>query len=286
MDCIKLTKPAFSFLAALTLVGCINLKKVNDYSSNSIKSLKYFEELGYSFTRACIEKCQIEQLEKKQLQRTDCDCRNENNADSVTLKIYNAVKGYYEGITKLSNNELTNYKFDALSKALTEGDFGEVKINKDHVNSYAKISSILTKAVTDGYRKKKLANYIGEANDAIKVLLNALEFNLVSNLSKRLDSKRQRVESYYFDLFRDTNVSAYEKKKIIEEFSNSLSDLEAKKIQISSFGKGLRTIAAGHQKLFENRNKMNTKEIKELLTQYSSDLQDIVDEFNKLKNQD
>ena len=188
-------------------------------------------------------------------------------------------------ITKLSDDELTNYKFDALTKALSEGNFGEVTINKDHVSSYAKISSILTKAVTNEYRKDKLSDYIGEANDAIKILLNALEFNLVSNLSKRLDTKKQRIEGYYFDLSNDVNASTYEKKKIIEEYNNSLAEIEAKKKQISSFGKGLKTIATGHQKLYENRNKMDAVEIKELLTQYSSDLQDIIDEFNKLKNQ-
>lgn len=278
-------KAIFLVLVSL-LTSCVNLKKVNDYSTNSTRNLNKFEELGYTFVKACNEVCELEQLNKNQLRRAECDCRNEQGADSVTFAIYTAVKGYFEGITKLSDNELTDYKFDALTKSLKEGDFGGVTISKDHVDSYAKISSILTRAVTDEFRKRKLSTYIGEGNDAIKVLLNKLEFNLVSNLSKRLESRKQMLESYYFDLANDANASAYEKKKIIEEYSEALADLRARKEKIAVFGKGLSAIAAGHQKLFENRNKLDAKSIKELLTRYTSDIQDVVDEFNKLKNQD
>jgi len=41
----------------------------------------------------------------------------------------------------------------------------------------------------------------------------------------------------------------------------------------------------GHQKLFESRKSLTSKEVIEMLTQYASDLQDIITEFNKLKNE-
>ncbi|HWJ28435.1 MAG TPA: hypothetical protein VNS32_17950 [Flavisolibacter sp.] len=271
----------------LLLAGCVNLKKVNDYASTSSKNIKKFEELGYSFVKACDDKCIIGQLDNKQFKKSDCECKvASNEADSVTLVLYNAVKDYFDGLEKLSGNDVTSYKFDALAKALKEGNFGDVKINKDHVDAYAKISSILTNAITNGYRKKSLSKYIGEANDAVKVLLNALQFNLVSNLSKTLETKRERYKDFYFDLYTDATTSAYEKVKIIQEFNSVNSELDNKKKEIIAFGKGLNTIAQGHQKLFENKNKLNNKELKELLSQYASDIQDIVDEFNKLKNQD
>lgn len=274
------------FCLWLFVASCVNLKKVNDYASTSSKSIKKYEELGYNFVKACNDKCVIEQLDKKQFVENSCDCKASNQADSVTLVLYNAIKGYFDGLAKLSNNEVTSYKFDALTKALKDGNFGDVKIDKEDVDAYAKISSILTKAITDGYRKRKVSEYIGEANDAIKVLLDALKFNLISNLSKTLETRRDRFEGYYFDLFDDTTTSAYEKVKIIQDFNSANSDIDSKKKQITTFGKGLNTISQGHQKLFENRNKLNARELKKLLSQYASDIQDIVDEITKLKNQD
>ncbi len=274
------------FCLWLLIASCVNLKKVNDYASASGKNIKKFEELGYSFVQACNDKCLIEQLDKKEFLKKSCNCKNENEADSIMFLMYKSAKGYFDGLAKLSNNEVTSYKYDALTKALKDGDFGQVKINKDQVDAYSKISEVLTRAITDRYRRKKISQYIGEANDAVKVLLNALEFNLARNLTGRLESKNQSLQSYYFDLFDDTKASAYEKKKILEDYNSATSEINSKKRQIITFGNGLNTIAQGHQKLFENRNKLGTKELKELLSQYASDIQDIIDKINKLKNQD
>jgi len=278
----------FSMLPALVvlLAGCVNLRVVNEFATGSAEGLKKFEALPYSFTRACADRCEIEQLENAKLLRESCPCTSDNEADSVTHLIYNALKGYFDGLARLSGNEMTAYKFDAVSKALNEGNFGEVKLNKDHVEAYANISGILSRTIADGYRKRKLSLYIGEANDAVRTLLSALEFNLVSNLSRKLDVKKQRVTSYYFDLFNEASVSAYEKKKIIEDYNQTLADIDSRKKQINVFDSTLNAVAEGHQQLFVNRHKLKTKEAKILLSQYGSNIRDIIDQFNVLKNID
>ena len=270
---------------SLFFAGCVNLGRVNDYAANAAGSIGQFEELGYSFNKACQEKCQMEQLEKQQLLTKGCDCQTEKEADSVTLVIYHALKGYFEGLAKLSGNELTNYRFNALTNGLTAGNFGLVHINQAQVNACTKVSNILTQAITNGYRRKKLTTYIGEANESVKILLDALKSNLVTNLTRRLETQRQRTQSYYFDLSKDNAISPYEKKKVIEEYNGLMAGIDVKKRQIAVFGKGIESIGAGHQELYDARSQLKTKEIKELLTRYGSEIQDTVDEFNKLKNE-
>ena len=280
--------PIIKSLATIFLVtsltSCINLKKVNDYSAQSLKTLKKFEGVSYTFTKSCKNRCEIQQLEKQQLFQEECDCKENVEADSVTLVLYNAISGYFAGLTKLSANELTTYKFD--TTALTEGKFGDVTIDREHAQSYGKMSTILLKAFTDTYRKKKITRYIGEANAPIQTLINVFNFNLEANLSKKLDVEKQRYQSYYFDLLKDSSTSVFEKKQIIEEYDIVMAGLTAKKKQISIYGRGLRKIAAGHQKLYDNRNKLTASDIEASLAQYGSDLQDIDTEFNKLKSED
>jgi hypothetical protein len=62
-----------------------------------------------------------------------------------------------------------------------------------------------------------------------------------------------------------------------------LSNITREKNLIDAFAKSLTTISDGHQKLYDNRNKLTSKEIKELMKQYASNVQDITTEFNKLK---
>jgi hypothetical protein len=199
--------------------------------------------------------------------------------------LYNATKGYFDGLARLSANNLTNYSYDALAKSLTAGNFGGVQISQNHVQAYAKISGVLTKALTDGYRKRKLAVYIGEANDAIKSLLQALQFTLVNNLAGRLDVKQSRLRGYYRDLAADARITAYERKQIIEEYLSLAAGIERTKKEIQAYAQGLSLVADGHQQLFDNRAALTVPRLRESLTLYSSNLQDIMAELNKLKNQ-
>jgi hypothetical protein len=213
----------------------------------------------------------------------ECNCNDYKKADSITLLIYNSIKGYFDGLTNLSNNDLTNYNFDALKKSLTEGDFGGVKIEKEQVDAHLKISKILLRTTTDVYRKKKLKGYIEEANAPLQVLLKKFQFIIQKNLEGELNFKKENLYAYYKEMAMTQTLSDYEKGKATIDYYQQLSDINSKQKQIDVFAKSLNVISEGHQKLYESRAKMTTKEMKELLTQYASDIQDLISEFNKSK---
>ena len=264
--------------------GCVSFQKVNDYAASSLKSLKKYDEIGYSYTRACRDKCNMEQIRFLRLSKDVCACGTEKTADSVITVLYNSVKGYYDGLNKLSANNLTSYKTEALTKVLKSGQFGDLKIEKAEVDAYAKLSSLMLTAITDGYRSKKIKIYIAGANESIQILLKSLEYSLASNLTGKLIIHKQRIESIYFDLVNDSLASAFEKKRAIDEYNGLNEETDIRHKQIMSFSKSLKNISAGHQVLYEHRNKMNAKEIRELLARYASELEDLVSEFNKLKS--
>lgn len=269
---------------SLFSTSCLNLQKVSDYATASVKGLKKFEELDYTFRKACRDKCMLEQIRNLMLNPEGCKCASDQSADSLTSVLYNSVKSYYDALSKLAANNLTSYKLDPLAKALKSGQYGEMKIDKAEVDAYAKISSILLTAFTNGYRRRKLGSYIGEANEPIQILIRALDFNLASNLAGKLNVHKQRTESVYADFINDTGASSYDKKKAIFEYNDLITEWDAKQNRILAFSKALKSISSGHQKLFEHRNKMTANEIKAVLMQHASDLEAIISELNKLKN--
>ena len=217
------------------------------------------------------------------LKTQDCDCKLNEKADSVTLVIYNSVRGYLDGLTSLSDNDLTSYKTEAWTKVLTEGSFGSIEIEKEQVEAYSKISKILLKAFTDEYRKRKIKEYVTSANKPLKVLITFLDFNLSSNLIGNLMVQKKSVEDYSFELLKDTSLSTIEKKKVIEDYYWRINLIENKEKELLTYSKSLKKIIEGHQKLTDNIESLSKSEIKEALIQYASDIQDIISEFNKLK---
>lgn len=279
-------KTKFTLLLLFTIAlcsGCVNLKSVYDFSSTSALSIKKYEALPYSFDQHCFERCQLESIRNFNIKRdVDCQCESFKKADSVTMLIYQEINGYFKGLSNLADNKLTAYRIDTLNTALKEGDFGALKIEKEHVDAYSKISLALLRASTDTYRRRKLKLYIANANAPLQILMAKFQFILQKNLQDQLRFKKEKLYAYYMDMKMNNTLSDYEKGKATMDYYEKLSELNNKQQQIETFAQGIQTIAAGHQKLYDHRNKMNAKEAKELLEGYTGYIQDIVSGFNKL----
>ena len=273
-------------IALITIIAfssCVNLKHVNDFSSTSSESIKLFEELDYSFEQSCTDNCTTKKINELKIDSDECDCNLEKVADSITLKIYSSVNGYFEGLSKLSDNELTTYKTEDLEIALIEGDFGSITIEETQVKSYSQVSQILIRAFTDTYRKSKIKEYVKYANQAVKELINFLDFNLSSNLVGKLNVKKSRIKSDYFDLLDDNSLSTIEKRNSLKEYYSILDDIKNQQKKINSYSKSLTKISEGHQKLYDNVDKLSVKEIKQSLFQYASEIKSIISEFKKVE---
>jgi hypothetical protein len=270
-------------LLTIGLDSCVNLNHVNDFSSSSSKSIKKFEDIDYSFKQNCLENCQDKKINELSLSLKDCDCKSNEKADSITLVICRSVKRYLDGLTNLSNNNLTNYKMDALTKALTKGDFGSIKLEKQHVDAYSSISKILLRAFTDKYRQHKIKDYIKSGNEPFIVLIGFLDFNLSENLAGKLNIQKQRIESYYFDLIKDSTLSTLEKRKVVEEYFLRIGKIETKQKELLTYSKTLKKISEGHVKLVENIDKLSNDAIKTEITGYATDIKNLISEYNELK---
>lgn len=215
----------FAFIAFVALSSCVNLKHVNQFSSTSLKSIKTFEKLNYSFTQSCIDRCVIESVNNLRIDFKECDCKMDKVADSITLKIYGSIGDYFNSLAKLSDNGLTAYKTEILETALTEGNFGSITIDKKHVVSYSKISELLIRVFTDGYRRSKLKKYVKNANEPVKELIRFLDFNISENLKGKLAVKKNRVKAVYFDLLAESSLSTVEKRNSIEKYYTEINKI-------------------------------------------------------------
>lgn len=266
------------------LTSCVSLKQVNELSESSLSGVKKYEILDLDFEKACCERCKIDKLEKLEINFEDCDCSASVKADSVTLIIYNTVKNYFDGLSKLSNNELTSYKTDDLTTALTTNDLGGINIDKDQTESFFKINKILLKSVTDGYRKKKLVVYIQEAQDPLIILLDALNMNSNENLIGKVKVLRGKLKSYYFDIVKNDSISEFDKQNALKEYYQQLETIKLWENEIVSYSKVINKIKEGHTDLVKNIKNIKEDEIKVLLSQYVTEIESIKSEFNKLKS--
>ncbi|PZX55366.1 hypothetical protein LV84_02504 [Algoriphagus ratkowskyi] len=266
--------------------SCINLQTVADYSETSVIGIQNFEQIDYSFLQHCLDRCTDEAIRKYEIKRIqDCDCSIFIEADSVTQVIYRSIEGYFEGLSKLSYNELTNYSTNGVMEALSSDELGPVKIDERTVNAFSSLSNLLLRASTDTYRRKKLELYIEQANEPIQVLIEKFGVIVGTSLKGELRFKRERLYGYYIEMkMNRTLLSDYEKGKATSDYYQALEAIQRKEKELEVFSKSINQIAQAHQVLYENRNKLSVKDISGLMIDYSSNIQDLISEFNKLND--
>jgi hypothetical protein len=275
----------YAILLPVCLVGCLNLKPVSEYSTNALDGIKKLDQVGFGFAQYCLEKCQLEAIDSFKIYRSvPCSCGDYKRADSVVNILYHSVSDYFEGLSRLSKNELTSFQLDAVKKALKEEDLKIIQIRKADVDAWTKIGDILLRTVTDTYRLKQIKAYIVSANPSLQVVISKLEFVESKNLGELLNFKRERLFDHYRALLKIRGMSDYERQKATEDYYHALQEVEDVKNQLLIYSKSLKTIARGHQALAENANKISSSDVKRSLLSYAAEIQDLIAAFNKIRS--
>jgi len=261
-----------SFCSALLFSNCVNLKHVTEFSKSAIESVETFEVLSANFYKVCLEDCQNKNISALNINQTDCDCSQNQEADRITAHIYHALQGYFYALTNISDDQLTNYQTDGLSNAITAGSFGSIQVNEVDVKSYANIITLVGRAFTDGYRKNKIKTYISTANQPVQDLLHFLNLNLAGNLNGKLEVQKSSTKNYYFDLVRDQKLSTYERTKFAEDYFSSIQEIQRQQDELKEYSRILNSISEGHAKLYLEIEELNEDEVKVALAKYGSQL--------------
>lgn len=252
----------------LLCTNCVNLKHIGEFSKTSIEGIEQFETVSPGFSKICRQDCQQKYIRKLDIHHTDCDCEENEKADSITRLIYNTTKDYFYGLSDLSNNELTSYKTNDFTQALATGNFGPVQLNESDVRAYSDISTLLLRAFTDSFRRKKIKEYVAQAHGPLLELLHFLELNLTGNLNGKLEVQKSVLKNFYFDFLKDKKLSDYERTKFAEDYFRSISEIAMQQEELDTYAQILRDIAQGHTILYNNVSHMADEEVRKELAGY------------------
>lgn len=266
----------------LLISSCTNLRHVSDFSGSAKKGLASFESLGYGFEKSCLDKCFEQSIQKLELNPT-CPCQQEAKADSATFVIYQALSAYLDGLNRLSANETARYNAKALTDQVASGSFGGITFSPEQATAYINIGNIIGNAISNGYRKNKVRQYVTEADPSFQELIRFLEFTLSRNLKGILRNETSMSQVTYFQLYRDPSLSTFEKRQVAQEYFSRKQTLEQYGKEIDLYTQMLTKIGAGHHELAENIDQWSLADLKSQLSILSGDLEELYGHYRKLQ---
>jgi hypothetical protein len=264
----QLVKKIGVLATIFVFASCANVKQVSEFANSSIEGIEKFDAISSSFSNICLEDCQQKNIGELKIHSTDCECDSDKEADSITRLIYGTVQNYFYSLLDISKNEITQYQTKGLSAALSVGDFGPLQLKEEDVRAYSGVSSLILKAFTDGYRRKKIKEYVREGHPHLQVLLHFLNQNIEGSLKGKLEVQKSSLKGYYFDLVGDKDLSVYERTKFAEDYFRRISEIEERQQELVTYSEILQTISTGHKTLNANIDSLNAHEVGVLIDNY------------------
>lgn len=264
----RLSTAVLFFNLALLLAGCLDLSEVGKFAALSESANASFPALVADIQDSCDRRANYAPEDRRQ--EVLLHCQNLSISKDGLLQAQQVLLNYMEALKNLSSDKTVTYgqRLDALPGALSKSG-----LDDNQVKATTGLAKILTDAAIGGYRRREVRKLVGETNPAIQTLTAALKKVISVGYMTELDLEEEATKAFY-----ETNLKEHAKQEpltallVKRRWADDLDEVQKRKSAGLAYGKVMDSIAQGHQKLYDSRNRWSTKE---LVKQLSPEISDI-----------
>jgi len=270
-------KILFSSLLLLGLTqGCVDLKAIQDFANISAESAEY-TALVDNYVEFPNRQKRYQPADRHA--QLDAMAQERMTRKTELLLRHEIVEEYMEALGQLAADEIVDQS-EELSQ-LTTNLQSQADTNPAETEAFGKIAGILTKAVSDGWRKRQLQELIEQANDPLQTILKSLKQIVVDGFGGDDQNEQFAIQSYYRTKIAQSNDPAGI-AALMEWQELRVADLSNHTQTIQTYATLLDEVSEGHQKLFDERNDLANAQLLQQIQQSVKELKDLLDTIKKI----
>ncbi|WP_143155923.1 hypothetical protein [Cyclobacterium lianum] len=263
-------------------LACTNLKPIQALSEEALKGLDEFHEIEYSFTRNCLEDCMFSKTSQYQIERNlHCGCSEYQKADTLVRELYHALAEYWNGLLRLSTSEQLRYQLDGPANALQGAGWNQ--LDSEQLSAIRKLSEIGLNAVAGKYRKKKIRQYMTEAEPHLRQISQKLVFILENNLLGLLEIQKENWYMYYKSLLVDTELNDRERGLVTEKYYSLIDKTDTIRQKTLILTRILDAIAIHHSTLADGEIEVNSEDFGQEVRSMAKSVHDLLYDLEQYK---
>ena len=279
--CIVRVGPAGIIVGLLIVSGCTAPTAVNKYARVSKTAGEQFAKIEKDMYRSCVRQqfyhgLSVSNPDLDTLETVAIgDCGDYKKAAKGLRKANRVLVYYLNALSKLAAKKAVVYSddFDDLADSIDD----TYPFDKRRVAAVEGVSSFLVEAAAGGWRRSELGKAIERTNDDVQVLTAMFRGIVEDDYTRLLDGEREAARKYFLEKVKtggdDEPVAAV---LVYDLWQKEQAVLEAKEEAARAYGKILRKIAGGHQKLYDNRNDLDSKEMRKFVLEYTETLEELI----------
>ena len=268
------------------LNGCVSTSAVAEFAAVSKVAAEKFPEVAADFKASCKRRSRYESLrhsvyDLSTIQKySDRQCADFKALEPYLIAANKVLMEYMETMGRLASDDVVTFDKNLNDLAANLNAVGNIE--QSQINAVNGIIKVISRAAADGWRRKKLAEVIGNTNDDVHILIAALKIIVGSDYKQLLSNEELGMKDYYLGSIKDFKKQDPLTVVLVHERWDEAEDsLQAKRAGADAYVQILEKIARGHQRLYDNRNKLNSKETKIMVLGYAKELGPLVKDLRK-----
>jgi hypothetical protein len=173
-------------------------------------------------------------------------------------------------VASLSKNEKFSYDASGLASALQKSNL--LNLNDQQKSVSAKAGNFIATAATTYYRKKKLKQYLGQADSSFQNLTETFLYLIDNRLRAQLKFEHDASLANLKQMLDNTNDRAV-KQMVIRLYLDEQDYFNKHNKLIDTYAALLKSVQKGYHELNSHRDKLNAAGTKDLINRYSQELQ-------------
>jgi hypothetical protein len=268
----------FSRAVSLCVVlgGCLPPSEVGRFARSASEATADFPPVAREMYASCLR------FEGYKAQRTSgwydneslrMPCASRDTAVAGVLAANKVLSAYFSALAKLADDQIVSADREIGGLATIVKKSG---LNDAQVDAVAELTKYVTSAAIDAYRRGKIADAIASQNGNVVLVITGLR-TIISRDYRQILNIESRAAN---DFYRSAVTEHREREPlaailVLNDRDDRVSELRKRTEAVDAYVRALDAVRAGHQKLYDNRNKLRAKVLAAELRDHSATLERI-----------
>jgi hypothetical protein len=179
------------------------------------------------------------------------------------------LSAYFRAMQELAAFDETKVSAQAEHAGENVGTAAILSLNQ--ADSVAKLSGLITRAVTQHYQRSKLAEFLRAADPHVAVISQALKTVIIKDYGSLLDEEERAINRRYQGVSGTRDAATI--LLLNRAYAEDLDGLKRRKAEAKAYATALRQVQDGHHQLASSVGRLKNRELSLVLQPYISQLQ-------------
>ena len=207
-------------------------------------------------------------------------CKTLNDAAPALLAANRALQQYLGALAAMADDRVVRFdpQLDALARAVVATN----EFPRERVEAVGGLTALLARAATDGYRRAQLRDAIAEANDDVQAITDGLVLVVDRAYLLTLHNERAALDRFYVKAIKEGRTEEpLTALLVLERRDDRLATLRDRRLAAQAYVSALRSVARGHRRLYESRERLNARELLAELADYAVAIETLAADIRK-----